>query len=185
MKPFPDRTATPLEWIQPRTFDRYFELRAGNDLLGTLCWQGVLSNLATAKTVYGSWTLEQIGILSQRVEVREAGTEALLATYHPKLMGNGVLEFADGRVLVWEPTNFWSTDWSFFDEADNSSVALKEGVENARWRDMFKTQMTATVEQQEAWTPSQLALLAALGLYLILLRQQAVAGAATATATVV
>ncbi len=29
MKPFPDRTATPLEWIQPRTFDRYFELRAG------------------------------------------------------------------------------------------------------------------------------------------------------------
>ena len=47
---------------------------------------------------------------------------------------------------------------------------------------MFKTQMTVTVEQQEAWTPSQLALLAALGLYLILLRQQAAAGAAATTA---
>jgi hypothetical protein len=127
MKPFPDRTAMALEWIQPRTFDRYFELRAGNDLLGTLCWGGMLSNLAAAETVYGSWTLEQIGILSQRVEVREAGTERLAATYYPKLMGNGVLEFVDGRVLEWEPTNFWSTDWSFFDEADNPSVALAAG----------------------------------------------------------
>ncbi len=50
---------------------------------------------------------------------------------------------------------------------------------------MFETQMTVTVEQQEAWTPSRLALLAALGLHLILLRQQAAAGATAATVTVV
>ena len=64
-------------------------------------------------------------------------------------------------------------------------MVLKEGVENARWRDLFKTQMTVTVKQQEAWTPSELALLAALGLYLILMRQQAAVGAAAATARVV
>ena len=44
MKPFPSTSAVRLEWIQPRTLDRYFELRAGNDLLGTLVWEKVLSS---------------------------------------------------------------------------------------------------------------------------------------------
>ena len=184
IKPFRTTSPVQLEWIQPRSFDHYFELRSGDDLLGTLCWESILSHLATAETAYGSWTLEQIGILNQRVEVRESSTQALVATYFPKLMGNGVLEFEDGRVLEWEPTNFWATNWSFFDESDSPSMTLREGVKGGGWRDMFKTQFTLTVEQQEAWTPARLALLAALGLYLIILRQQAAAGAVAATAAV-
>jgi len=185
MKPFPSTSATRLEWIQPRTFDRYFELRADGGLLGTLCWERMLSSLAIAETVYGSWTLEQIGILNQRVEIRESGSGRLIATYVPELMGNGVLEFVDGRWLEWEPTNFWHTNWSFFGESDRPSLELQEGVEASRWRDLFKTQFTVTVEQQAAWTPEQLALLASLALYLIILRQQAAAGAVAATSAVV
>lgn len=181
MKPFPAATSNQLEWMQPKTFDRTYELRAGDDLVGTLCWERMLSNLATAETAYGTWTLEQIGVLNQRVEVREGATASLVATVYPKLMGNGVLEFADGRELEWEPTNFWNTDWSFFDAADGQPVALEEGVENARWRDVFKTQFTVTVDQRQRWSPAELALLAALGLYLIILRQEAAAAATAAT----
>jgi hypothetical protein len=185
MKPFPKTGATPLEWIQPRSFDRYYELRAGDDLLGTLRWERMLSDLAIAETAHGTWTIEQIGLLNQRVEVREAGTERLVATHIPKLMGDGVLEFVDGRELEWEPTNFWATDWSFFDGSDHSPLALQEGVEASRWKDFFKTQFTVTVEQQASWTPARLALLATLGLYLIVMRQQAAAGAVAACSAAV
>jgi hypothetical protein len=185
MKPFPAATTTQLEWLQPKTFERYYELRSGGDLVGTLCWERLLSDLATAETAYGTWTLEQIGILNQRVEVRDGATGSLVATYYPKLMGNGVLQFADGRELEWEPTNFWNTDWAFFAATDGQPVALEEGVEHARWRDMFKTQFTVTIDQWQSWSPAELALLAALGLYLIILRQQAAAGAVAATSAAV
>jgi hypothetical protein len=184
MKPFPVAGPVRLEWTQPRAFDRYFELRAGDELVGTLQWEGMLSSLATARTAHGGWTLEQPGILNQRVEVRELHSDSLVATFTPKLMGNGILAFDDGHELEWEPTNFWATNWSFFDGADQPSVSLQEGVEGARWRDMFKTQFTVTVDGEE-WTSPHQVLLAALGLYLIILRQQAAAGATAASTAVI
>ena len=184
MKPFPNAGPMQLEWIQPRSFTHYFELRHGDDLLATLTWERLLSKLATAETAHGAWTLEQPGILNQRVEVREASTGRPVASFYPKLTGSGVLEFVDGPDLEWEPTNFWATNWSFYDESDSPSLAMEEGVQGSRWRDMFKRQFTVTVDHAQ-WTPAELAMLAALGLYLIILRQEATAGAVAATSAVV
>ena len=89
-----------LEWTQPRVFDRLFELREGETPVGTLAWEGVLSRLATADTCLGSWEIEEIGLLSRTVEVREAGIGRLVATFSPRLMGDGTLEFRRWQVLA-------------------------------------------------------------------------------------
>lgn len=184
MKPFPSDATTSLEWVQPKTLVDYFELWAGEDLLATLTWKSMLSNLVQLETAQGTWTLEQLGILNQRVEARESGTAQVVATYYPGLMGNGVLQWADGRELKWEPTNFWRSDWAYFDGAGRQPVALREGVAGARWRDALKTQFTVSLDGA-GWTPAEQALLAALGLYLIIWQRQAAAGAVAATTAVI
>ena len=114
-----------LEWTQPRVFDRFFELREGQTPVGTLVWEGVLSRLATADTCLGSWEIEEIGLLSRTVEVRETSTGSLAATFAASLMGDGTLEFAYGRRLRWESLNFWATDWCFVDEAGMQPCSKK------------------------------------------------------------
>jgi hypothetical protein len=170
-----------LEWTQPRVFDRLFELREGETPVGTLVWEGVLSRLATADTCLGSWEIEEIGLVSRTVEVREAGLGRLVATFSARLMGDGTLEFADGRRLRWESLNFWATDWCFIDDAGMQPVLLEEGVADAGWRDMFKMQYTVTLERS-AYSAQEQVMLAALGLYLIFQRRQT-AGATTAATT--
>jgi hypothetical protein len=184
MEPFPSEGTSHLEWVQPRSLEHYFELRSKDDLVATLGWESMLSYLARVETAHGTWTLELLGILNQRVEVREADTQLLVGDYYPGLMGNGVLELADGRKLKWESTNFWGTDWAFFDGSGCQTVVLREGVAGARWRDMLKTQYTVSMDEA-GWTPEELALLAALGLYLIIWQRQAAAGAVAASAAVV
>ena len=170
-----------LEWTQPRVFDRLFQLREGQSPVGTLVWEGVLSRLATVDTVLGSWEIEEIGLLSRAVEVRDASTGRLVATFMAKLMGDGTLEFADGRLLSWESLNFWATDWCFIDETGMQPVMLEEGVTDSSWRDMFRMQYTATLERSGCSAREQV-MLAALGLYLIYQRRQT-AGATTAATT--
>jgi hypothetical protein len=184
MKAFPELRPMQLEWMQPRTFERYFELRQGDDLLATLSWERLLSTRAIAETAHGDWSLEQPGILNQRVDVHEESTGRPVASFYPKLTGRGVLEFVDGRSLEWEPTNFWGTNWSFYGDSDSPLMAVEEGVQGARWRDMLKTQFTVTVDRAGC-KAEELALLAALGLYLIVLRQEATAGAVAASTAVV
>jgi len=184
MKPFPSEATSGPEWVQPKTCEDHFELRAGDELVATLTWKRMLSNLAEAQTAHGAWTLEQLGILNQRVEARQSGTGAVVATYYPGLMGNGVLLWADGRKLKWEPTNFWRSNWAYFDGAGRQPVALLEGVQGARWRDALKTQFTVLVDEA-GWTLAELALLAALGLYLIIWHRRSAAGAVAATTAAV
>ena len=173
-----------LEWTQPRVFDRLFELHEGQAPVGALVWEGALSRLATANTCVGSWEIEEVGLLSRTVEVREASTGRLVATFVAKLMGDGTLEFADGRLLRWESLNFWATDWCFIDDKGMQPVLLEEGVAGAGWRDVFKTQYTVTLERSGYSAPEQV-MLSALGLYLIVQRRQAAAVAsAGATAAV-
>lgn len=182
---FPSTDRYELEWLQPKTLDRYYELHDAATLLGTLAWQGLLSGLVRAETARHVWDMQEHGFLNRRVEVREPETEALVATYFPKLMGDGILQLADGRELQWEPTNFWATNWSFFGPNDQPVVAFSEGVLGARWKDMFKTQFTVTVDRA-VWPDDDVELLVMLGLYLIILRHdQAAAGAAAASTAAV
>jgi len=184
MKSFSHLKEMKMEWVQPKALERYFELRAGEDHLATLAFRSAFGSLANADTADGSWTFKRVGFFNPRITVRSAGSEVDLAVYQPKFWGDGVLKFQDGPSYSWNPANFWATEWAFKDKSGNSILVLKSGIEKSKLSDAFKTQ--ATVEIQPVLTPRQwLPLLASLGMYLLLLRQEETAAAVAASTAAV
>jgi hypothetical protein len=175
--------AMPLYWIQPKTFERRFELRAGDSLIATLCFETAFGTLATAESADGSWTFKRVGFLNPRVTVREVGVDTNLAVYQPRFWGDGSLEFRDGRVYRWRATNFWGTQWGFADSDENQLFALKPGVDKPKLSDLLKTQALVEIEPQGHTLP-ELPLLVLLGWYLMILHHDDTAAiAATTTVT--
>lgn len=172
-----------LEWLQPKTLERTYELQAGPAQLATLTFHSALGTLATAATADGAWTFKRIGFLNPRVTVRVAGSPDDLAVYQPKFWGDGTLTFAGGAAFRWRPTNFWATEWAFTGADDTPLIRFRAGAEKARLSDILKTQATVELQPDESIQPF-IPLLVALGMYLIILHQQDTAGAVAATSAV-
>lgn len=169
-----------LEWLQPKALERYYELKAREQLLARLTFRSSLGTLATAETADGEWTYKRVGFLNPRVTVRAAGLEADLAIYQPKFWGDGVLTFKSGLAYAWTPVNFWRTDWSFFAAEGGEVLAFKSGVQGERLRDIFKTQYRL-MRPGAGPEGEVLPILATLGLYLLILNQEDAAAAVAAT----
>lgn len=173
---------TQAKWVQPKTFERFYELRRRDEVLATLIFRSATGTLATAEAGEETWTFKRVGFLNPRITVRAANTEEDLAVYQPKFWGDGVLSFKAGRFFSWQPTNFWATAWAFIDPEGTVVMAFKPGVEQEKLRDILKTQFT--VEFSLAVTTRDLApLLVTLGLYLLILHQEDAAAAAAVTAS--
>lgn len=174
----------PLYWVQPRAFDRRFELRAGEDLaVATLRFKSSFGTLATGEANGQSWTFKRVGFLNPRVTVRWAGAEDDLAIYYPRWQGDGTLEFADGRVFRWESINFWGTQWSFFDSSGEPLVTFKPGADKFRLSDLFKTQAFVEISSR-GYALAEAPLLALLGWYLMILRNDDTAAVAASAMVV-
>jgi hypothetical protein len=170
---------TPLYWVQPQTFERWYELRAADQTVGTLGWRTSCGTLAAAESPDGGWTFKRVGFLNPRVTVREAGSEIDLATFWPRWLGDGTLEFAYGRSFRWQSTNFWGTHWCFTDASGTPLVAFAPGAGEAKLSDLFKRQAMVQVHP-EGRAVRELPLLVLLGWYLIVLHQDDAAAAAAA-----
>lgn len=174
------------EWIQPKSFERSYQLKWRDEVLARLSFRSRTGTLATGETAEGRWTFKRVGFLNPRITVRSVGSEEDLAVYQPKFWGDGVLSFKDGPVFAWRPANFWSTAWEFIDPEGTVTIAFQPGVEKERLRDIFRTQFTVTFHQiDRIWEAAPL--LAILGMYLLILHQEdaAAAGALAATTAAV
>lgn len=175
--------ASSLFWIQPKTFDRWFELRSEHDLVATLGWETSCGTLARAVTEDRSWTFKRMGFLNPRVTVRESGSEVNLATFYPRWLGDGTLEFGHGRTFRWQSTNFWGTDWMFTDSSGTPLVRFQAGSPEGKLSDVFKTQAQVEVNP-EANQTEETTLLVLIGWYLMILRRDDAAAGAAATSAV-
>ena len=61
-----DLTGQSLEWLQPKTLERHFELQAGPAQLATLTFHSAWGTLATAETADGTWAFRRVGFLTRR-----------------------------------------------------------------------------------------------------------------------
>ena len=183
MKAFSSAVGTDLYWIQPKGLDnRWFELRAGRDVVATLGFETLCGSLAGAQSADGSWTFKRLGFFNPRVTVRRAGEEVNLAIYTPRWTGReGTLEFPDGRVFGWVQANFWATKYQITDTAGYSLVSFESGAEKSRLSDVFKTQARVETGPRGRALP-ELPLLVLLGWYLIILQKQDAAAVAAVVA---
>jgi hypothetical protein len=162
-----------LRWTQSSALAREFELRAGEEVVGTLRWQKAFGSLALAEAADGAWTFKRAGFLCPRVTVRLPGSEMEVAEFKPGWAGEGTLRLADGRSYQWQKTSFWRSEWAFAGEVGTALVHFKPEFA------FFKHAAEVRVEPAAVAVPD-LSLLALLGWYLMILMSEDAGGAAAA-----
>ena len=86
-----------LLWVQPARLKQEFELRAGDEVVGTLRFER--SSLAIGETADQRWTFKREGFWHPRITVRVQGSDANVALFSPSWVGGGTLDL-DGRQLA-------------------------------------------------------------------------------------
>src|SRR5512139_1417780 len=116
MEQFVEISGRELFWAQPKTFERWFELRTpAASLAGLLVWEKAFGTLASAYTASERWSFKRVGFWNPRITVRRPGEEVDLGVFYPRFFGNGTLEMSGGNQFRWEALNFWATQWGFLD----------------------------------------------------------------------
>jgi hypothetical protein len=184
MKSLSHLNHTVLSCVQPKTLDRFFEIRQNEEVVATLAFESKFGTLATAITADGTWTFKRVGFLNPHITVRCSAKEEDLAVYEPRLLGGGVLSFPHGLTMKWKSTGFWGNSWSFVLSDENVLVGFKSGLEHGKLADIFKTQATIDINPIP-YVKKYLTMLAALGMYLILMEHEESASVATMTSSAV
>ena len=164
-----------LKWEQPSAWKMHYELRAGEELVGTLHFRSSLGSFATAEHSDACWTFKRVGFWQARVTVRTCDAETDIATFKNNTWsGGGTLEFPDGRKFL-ATTNLWQSKLDFQDEAGATLIQFKQGG-------MLHLSATVDVQPEAAKSP-ELLLMVMLGWYLIvMMSMDAAVGAASAGA---
>lgn len=158
--------------MQPQAMVRAFELKAGEEVAGTLRWASSFGSLAEGVTADGHWTFKRIGFLNPQISVRLHGSDANLALFKPQWTGDGVLEFSSGQRFRWSGSGFWRSRWSFTNAAGEGLVDFEP------CDSFFKTSASVKVTPTGR-AMAELSLLILLVWYLMLLRSDDDAAVAT------
>ncbi len=127
MQKIMDLAQQPLKWTQPRMLKQEYELRTGDELVGTLKFRSLWGTLATAQSDDGCWTFKRIGFWQNKASIRVCDSETDLALFQNNTWtSGGTLTFSDGRRFK-ATTNFWMTNYEFRSEADDPLVRFKYG----------------------------------------------------------
>jgi hypothetical protein len=162
-----------LAWNQPGAFKSQFELRFGDELVGTLRFPKFLRSLAEAETGDGHWTFQRVGFWKKRTVVRVPESETEVAVYVPNTWKQGgTLEVENGGKILVEASR-WKRTLHFKTEAGESLVDIK-------FRGTFR--QSATVQMyRKALQVGALPWMVPLGLYLFIMMQRDAAAHAAAS----
>ena len=175
MRTIRDAAPSNLSWQQPQAFKCAYELRAGDELLGSLRKTRKLGAAMEAEIGATRFTFEPAGFFRSRVTVREAGAAGEPAVFQSGFCGGGQLAMQDGRSYRWKMTSFWGSRWAFVDDSDRPLVSLRP-----RNR-VFRTGSEVEIAPGALALP-ELPLLVLLGWYLLLRITQDSAAVAAASA---
>jgi len=165
-----------LLWTPSQAVKKSYELRAGEEVVGTLSWQR--GSLAAADIADNHWTFKREGFWHPRVTVRVAGSETDSAIFRPGWSGAGALELAPARQIKWSAANMWHSQWDWQETDGRPLVHFKS---QQGW-----TKQTGTVVVDPAAAAlSELPLLVSLGWYLLVLLAQDTAATTTAATVAV
>jgi hypothetical protein len=123
MKAFRELTHQELKFQQPSALKKEYELRADNELVGTLRWPKAFGSLCVAETADGSWTFKRQGFFNLRVTARVAGSEQDVLIYRPNWTGvTGTMEHIDGRVFHLKGPSMWGNRFSLMQKQTHSPL---------------------------------------------------------------
>lgn len=148
-----------LVWVQPARLKQEFELRAGDEVVGSLRFER--SSLATGEAADQSWTFKREGFWHPRITVRVPGSDVNIALFSPGWAGGGTLDL-DGRQMRFVAANFWHSQWDWVDAQNKPLVHFKSH------QGLLKTEGQVEIQTEAIQSPD-LPLLVVLGWYLLVL----------------
>src|SRR5579864_2439311 len=172
MGPIAELADQELVWQQPAARRRQHELKAGDEVVGTLDFQR--GTLATATAADGSWTFKRQGFWHPRVTARIAGSEEDIALFRPHWSGGGQLDLRDGGTYRLASANLWQSQWVWLPETSDQPLVRFKGRPG-----LIKASAAVAITSEAAQSPA-VPLLVLLGWYLILLYAEDAAVASTA-----
>lgn len=184
MKNFITTSGDQLEWRQPKSLERYYELNHQSHLFGTLTFRSAFGTLAFAEDPVQHWSFKRIGFLNPQITIRMPNADSDYAIFQPKLFSGGTLHTPDGRPIHWQPLNFLRTKWQFADRRGDAILIFSQNYQSPdepKLTDIFKIQATATVESNHI-TNLEFSMLVNLGFYLLILQTMDAAVIAAASA---
>lgn len=135
MKAFRALTHHALKLEQPSARKQAYELRADNELVGTLQWPKAFGSLCVAETADGAWTFNRQGFFKPRVTARVLGSEQDVLVYTPTWTGmNARIEHRDGREFYLQGANWWDNRFTLVQKPTQAEdVALLAVMINFRF----------------------------------------------------
>jgi|SRR6185503_19171131 len=125
MKTIKDYASKSLDWVQAARLKHNFELRAGDELVGTLEWSEGVSGGAKARSEDGSWVVQRHGFLRPRVTVRASEATEDAAVFEPSWSGSGDITITGGQRLRLASSNLWRNDWRLTTAEGQSLLRLR------------------------------------------------------------
>ena len=114
-----------LVWYQLEGLRQEFELRFGDEVIGTLKLPKMLSSAAEFHCEEGTWAIERVGFMSARTVVRAVGSAEAAGTYTARMWrGGGTIELSGQRKLGLR-SNMWQREFELCTEAGESLVHMK------------------------------------------------------------
>jgi hypothetical protein len=99
-----------LNGVRPGVFARELQLEAGSERLAVLRWEKVLGTAADAESGDGRWRIARRGPLAMQFVVRDAASDAEVATMTRNWRGRGEARFASGTGFKWDREGFWRSE---------------------------------------------------------------------------
>ena len=125
MKTFSDYFGKTLLFIQPSLWKRTFELKDGNEIIGTLLYPKFFSVTAHANIFGTKWEFYEPKWWKNLIEIREVGKELAIASYKPPTFKKkGKLELPHGE-SVFLSSNIFKSTLEILDKYDSPLVLLK------------------------------------------------------------
>lgn len=109
MQRISSRLTGPMTWVHRGTWKSQFDLRAGDQPVAELSFNGTWRTVATAQSEDGCWTFKDEGFLHRRTMVRRCESDDVIATFFPGAWtSTGRLETKSGATYYFKSRPFRS-----------------------------------------------------------------------------
>jgi hypothetical protein len=141
MKTLSDYFGKTLLLVQPSIMKRVFELRDGNEIIGTLTYPKFFSVQADVKIFDTKWEFYEPRWWRNIIEIREAGKELPIASYKPpSFKRTGKLELPQGESISLSST-FFRTTLEISDKYNSRLIMFKSKF-------AFKSKVEVLIEKR-------------------------------------
>jgi hypothetical protein len=160
-----------MTWAQRHTLIvPEYELRDGQETVGTLRFRSAFGSLATAEGADGCWTFKRVGFFRTRATVRTCGADNDIAVFKNNTWSNGGTIEKVGECSFQASTNNWSSRYDIANAAGDSLIHYESRFSIINPKRVIVIQPAAAESDELPW-------LALFGWYLLVMLQFDCAGA--------